>query len=76
MTPKARCEKCRYFLAQPGTSDGQCRIRAPIAQLIGVEEVKAPNGNVMGRKPLFGSAWPQVGKDRWCGEFEEEVTLQ
>ncbi len=72
-----RCELCRFFhLNKAMSADGQCRIRAPNAYFVGTKEIKSPNGQVMGLEPVYGSTWPGVAKDRWCGEFQQKVTIQ
>lgn len=54
----ATCRNCRYWLAAPDESIGQCRRYAPN----GLTQVSVAGIN--------GAEWPSTWPQMWCGEHQ------
>jgi hypothetical protein len=60
----AGCGNCRFYLADPGHTDGACRRMPPVPVMIGMR--KGANGP----EPTIGTCWPETQRTQWCGEHE------
>jgi hypothetical protein len=63
-----KCETCKYWFRQ--RTDGECRRFPPRNFFVGVQE------NLGRQIPAFTSAFPAIGADRWCGEYQQKIELQ
>jgi hypothetical protein len=58
------CGNCRFYLDDPMCSGGICRRLPPVPVMLGLK-----NGP-KGPEPTIGTCWPEVMRDRWCGQHE------
>lgn len=61
------CGNCRFYLDDPMSKGGVCRRLPPVPVMLGLKN--GPNGVY----PEVGTCWPEVMRDRWCGEYEATV---
>lgn len=70
---KPSCQKCRFWVAEPGEDSGECRRYAPRAILpisLGIQvdfverDVEIPH-EAARRRPQ----WPETYLTEWCGEW-------
>ena len=65
----AGCGNCRFYLDDPAVPGGVCRRRPPIAVMLGMKQ------GHHGPEPVVGTCWPEVTRDKWCGEYEVAASM-
>jgi hypothetical protein len=66
---KHNCGNCEFFISD-GENSGLGRCHKYVPQVIPTTTVDVNFGHIL----VEETAWPQVTKNEWCGEWEAKMT--